>query len=386
MRNLQTYFDVKETSFILSSDGFTKFIIQPSFASLTDDTKYDAASFAQVNKGFIVMDDVKEDSKGRPIVDIWQQFNVLHPMNADCTTTTSQLLNVGTRQINTSAVGANTDLCLNGVFIKELEKYRSNPEWLLSLTVQALFKAICTDTKTNTWFGNVTRPNPTNATGGYTQSGLLNIIMGVNSFNGVLYYLGVEYTNGNMPSGQVMTITQGDPTNISPAEAVAVFQNMYNAQNNVMLGADDSTKCYYVNRRLYEAYRQYQRIGNGGNLGTETSTLINIIQHGIEVPSFNGIPIFVEPTWDNALLQINSYTKTGGVYNQYNLAILTLQGNFIFAYDKSFGIGAYLNATFRAWYSDDADMWKYRFASAMGAQIANPQMVVLAATNTTTLF
>lgn len=365
-------YNVTDNGFTLTTAGYTKFFIQPSFANINNtDGNYDIGSIWEgANKGFRVMTDVPKGSDGAPILDVWQQYNVLRPSTASCDNDTTGIFNMSTRNINVAPVRAAFDLCLPEFYQLSLEKFRDSPELLTNLVVNAIFKGIMTDIVTTTWVGGTKRSAPTNSSGTYTQS-QNNVIFGVNSFDGIFHYIGI-YINNLIPSSQVLTITQAGNT-ITPSEAFTAVKNAYDAQGYLMMAAANEQKAFYCNRIFYNMYMRYYQ-----TLGQTTESLLQYTVNGINTIGFNGIPFYVQGIWDAVLNQIAGFPA-----KQQNVLILTMQENFIIGYDPKYGVGGNLKTQFEIFYSQDAALWKYRFQTALGTQIANPAYMVVCATDTT---
>ncbi len=125
-------------------------------------------------------------------------------------------------------------------------------------------------------------------------------------------------------------------------------------------------KAFYVSQGVLDGYQEYLRLLGDGSAHTFAQ-----YANGVTVSSYNNIPIFPEPVWEPVLAELY-----GGP--NYNAAVLTLRGNFIWATDKEYGEGEDLKRAIMMWYEDKDLTWYSQQFLKAGTQIALPEHVVFA--------
>lgn len=324
-------------------------LVQPMFADILPTF---TGAYNGTLSEFQVMDNVSL-SRGTPLVELFGKGNILKRKEASCKTDWSNVATSGARKITITELYGAVEDCQEEFYQGCLKDFREMSPKFRALILEYFRKIMYLDLAVNSYFGDVTRAGDTQNRYSW------------NAYDGIFTKIASYIITGRIPAGQHVSIPAGD---ITPADAYALLQDMYDRQDEIMDTEADSNKAFYVNKKLAKAYERYlQSVGNGSCCGVE------YIQNGIPTLSFEGIPIYVEPLWDSVLKALNGGT-------QAHAAILTLRGNFIFGTDKSYGGGPNLNQGLRVWWSDDDEVWRYKMYLAAGTELIAPQHMVVGTT------
>lgn len=340
-------------SFTLDSLSFHELVIAPAFADLVPE----GFPFQGELNEFTLMDNV---ATKRPIIDIRKQQNILQRRDASCDIIYKKVFGASTRQISVEELYGATSFCRNAFYQGDLKDFRAGALDIFEPKILPYFQqAINTDILTNGYFGDVDRVG--SSTDAYSTT----------VFDGVFKWIGKYIDASVIPSGQTMTIADGESFTDSggPLAAYTLLKQMYDAQPVLMRAFTDQEKAYYVSQEIATGYEDYlaATATQGGN--------IIFLQNGIKRLFFKGIEILVQRTWTPVITQIKGDTGYA--------AVLTIRGNFVFATDRTYGEGEDGHTALEVWYEKKDMQWYYRIFLKGGTQIALPEFVIVAMTEWT---
>lgn len=334
---------------IVQNNAFFQLLIQPMFADILPTF---TGAYNGILGEFQVMDNVSL-AHGTPLIELFGKGNILKRKDASCKTDWSNVATSGARKITITELYGAVEDCQEEFYQGCLKDFRAMNPRFRELILAYFKKILYLDLAVNSYFGDITRLGDTQNRYSW------------NAFDGIFTKIAEYIASGRIPSSQHVSIPAGD---INPADAYALFQDMYDRQDEILDTEDDTTKAFYVNKKLAKAYERYLiSVGNGSCCG------VQYIKDGIPTLSYEGIPIFVEPIWDSVLKALNSGT-------QAHAAILTLRGNMVFGTDSSYGGGPNLNQALRVWWSDDDEVWRYKMYLTGGTELIAPQNMVVGTT------
>jgi hypothetical protein len=317
-------------------------LIKPNFSEVVQGTSKVPGALGE----FTVMDDV---STRRPIIDIIGNRNIFKRRDASCNIEFTPLLKGSARQIETSEIYGATKNCENEFYKGCLKDFRAKSTVFRDFIMQFFQKAIAVDLDSNAYFGDVSRSD--DSTGLWSW----------NIFDGIFKKYQRYISNGTIPAAQTCNIPSGA---LTPANAYSYLEWAFNNQNVLLKALPPTMKAFYVSDGIYYGYWQYlQSIGGAFD--------ISLYTNGIQKLSFNGIELKLEPTWSPIMTTLNAGS-------QADACILTVRGNFLFATDKDYGDGPYLNEAMSVWFSLDERAWKYYMCMKAGTEIALPEHSVIA--------
>jgi len=329
---------------IVSSQAMYELLVQPNFADIVLGTEKIPGALGE----FTVMDDV---SSKRRIIDIIGNRNIFKRRDASCNIEFTPLAKGSSRVIETDPIYGATLQCDNEFYQGCLEDFRSQSQKFRDFIMVFFEKAIKVDLDSNAYFGDITRSDDPAC------------LWSWNIFDGIFKKYAKYISNGTIPAAQVSAIPSGA---ITPAQAFQTLQWLVDNRNVILKSLPVTEQAIYVSGDLYYGYWKYlQNIGGAYNIGLYTN--------GLPKLAIDGIEIVLEPTWLPVMTSLN-----GG--NNANAAILTIRGNFLFATDKTYGDGPYLNEALSVWYSLDDRVWKYYMCMRAGTEIALPEHSVIAMT------
>lgn len=339
-------------TFSIDSLAFHNAVIHPAFA----DVLPQGFPYNGTLNEFTLMDDVVTK---RPIIDIRRAQNIMQRRDASCDIIYKKVFGATTRQISVEEVYGATQFCRNEFYQGALKDWRAKDPLFADKILPYFQQALNTDIASNSYFGDVARVVlPTSA-------------WSTNVFDGVFKWIKTYITNGMIPAGQTAAIADGaDFIGAGgPALAYALLKDLYDKQPVLMNSFMDNDKAFYVSKEIATAYEDYliATAATGGN--------VKLLENGVKVLYFKGIPVLVEPIWTPIITEI----KGSAGY----AAVLTLRGNFVFATDKNYGEGEDGKTALEVWYEKKDMTWYYRLFLKAGTQIALPEFVVVAMTSWT---
>jgi hypothetical protein len=208
------------------------------------------------------------------------------------------------------------------------------------------------DLVTNSYFGDVDRITPVNAT---FSTGI---------YDGIFKWMKRYTTAGVIPAGQTIAIANGKDYAAAPADAYALLKALVAKQPLMMGTFTKAQKAIYATSDIVEAYKAYL-VATSATAGN-----ITLLQNGIEQVSIDGIRIKEQPLWAPVIAEIKGSAGSA--------AILTIEGNFVFATDKTYGEGEDGKTALEVWYEKKDMTWYYRLFLKAGTQIALPEFIVYA--------
>lgn len=291
-------------------------------------------------------------AKGTPIIDIFTKTNILQRKDASCKTNWKQVAKGSTRRITVEELYSAVEDCQEEFYVGCLKDFRNRNPKFREITLDFFKKITGMDIATNSYFGDVTR--------------LENSEFSLNKFDGIFtkYAQYLAGTNNDYKP-QVGAVI---PSGVTPAQAWAVFNDAFDRRTRVMRGSMKSDLGFYVDEDLARGLSKYYA-SIQENVGQ-----INQYVNGLPTLNFEGIPVFVEPTWNPILSALNGDAPAHAL-------ILTLRGNFIFGTNDEYGGGATLSQGLRIWWSEDDEVWRYKMHLVAGTEIASPMNSVLSMTD-----
>jgi len=335
------------TPFRVNPKSMHELIIMPEFADVLDENG-DVTQPSDEEGDWMVMDNVVTS---RPIIDLFGSQNILKRRDQTCKLIYSTVGRLGAREIHTTKVYAAVEDCTEEFYQGAFADYESeNFDQFASQVMPLMSKAVATDLYTNRYFGDTSRISD--------PAG----VWSWNRFDGVFTQISKYITAGVIPSSQTFAIAGGA---ITPAAANTALDNAYNAQGDIMENMNDEDKCFYVDKKLAEAYHDY--------LVQSGVTVLSERMSGKPILYKKGILVKVKK-WNPTLKSLNSGTEAHAI-------ILTLKGNFVYGADTTYGGGPKHNEAIRIWYSMDDDVWRRQIHLKSGTEIAAPQFIVLGLTS-----
>lgn len=338
---------VQVQKLIIDSHALYDLIIQPMFADIVP-------SFSGPYNGclseFTVVDNVP--AKGTPIIDMFSKGNIMKRRDNTCNVVWSKVATTGTRKLTVTEVYAATKTCQNEFYSGALKDFRSKNAMFRQMIVEYFQKIFRLDIATNSYFGDTTRAEDTTDTYAW------------NEYDGIFTHLANYIADGTIPSAQTIAMPTGT---ISAATAYATIQSLVAKQDKILRTQPVTNKAIYCSQFFAEAYEDYLI-----SAGVSGGGLVGMIQNGVPALKYKGIPVYIEPLWDDVLLTLN------GGSTQKHAAVLTLRNNWIFGTNKEYGGGPDENEALVVWYSYDDDEWKYKIYGCFGTEIIAPKHSVVA--------
>lgn len=330
----------------IDSLAFFEVIVKPAFQDLLPINGYNVIDMLSE---FTLMDGI---ASSRPIIDILRKQNILQRRDASCDLNYSKLFSTSTRKIYTDEVYAAVKLCRNELYQGCLRDWRANRA-AFEDKIQPYFQsAVMTDMATNAYFGDTSRVVLPSAT------------WSTNKFDGVFKWLKLYTTSGVIPSSQTIAIADGTDYTASATAAYTLIKAMYDKQSPLLRAQLATQKAFYVSQEISDAYGDYlTQTGTNANGWTD-------IANGIKVLAYKGIPVLVKNLFTPVITEMKGSAGFA--------AILTLQGNFVFATDSSYGEGPEGKDALIINYDEDDMVWRYRVFLKAGTQIALPEHVIYA--------
>lgn len=334
---------------IYTVEQFISAIIDPAFVDLTPSMPYESSLF----------DWTPIDLRGRSsttLLNMRRTGNILQRRDASCDLNYKKLMNSTVRKITAEELYAAVRHCKHAFYQGALKDFRANDPIFDDKITPFFQQAFRMDMVTNGYFGSMNRA--------YNPDAQFSTTM----YDGVLEWLKRYSAAGVIPAGQSFAITNVDLRQ-NPSTALAVLDNAYDKQNILMRNMPAGDKAYYVSQNIVDGLEKYYK-----TLGQDTPTLVSQFQNGVKVYSHNGITIIVEPMFEPVLAEISGNANAA-------FCILTLRGNFHFAYDSLYGEGEDMKTALMVWYEKKDLSWYYQAFMKGGVQIALPEHIVYGITN-----
>ena len=332
-------------TFTLDSATFFNYIIAPAFADMVPD----AMAYTGYLNEFTLMDNVVSS---KPIIDIRRAQNIMQRRDASCDIIYKKVFGASTRKITTEEVYGATQFCRNEFYQGALKDWRAKDKLFGNKILPYFQGAMSVDLVTNSYFGDVDRITPVNAT---FSTGI---------YDGIFKWMKRYTTAGVIPAGQTIAIANGKDYAAAPADAYALLKALVAKQPLMMGTFTKAQKAIYATSDIVEAYKAYL-VATSATAGN-----ITLLQNGIEQVSIDGIRIKEQPLWAPVIAEIKGSAGSA--------AILTIEGNFVFATDKTYGEGEDGKTALEVWYEKKDMTWYYRLFLKAGTQIALPEFIVYA--------
>lgn len=337
---------MERQTFKVSSEVFHEVVIMPMFGDSLDNN--DSLSASTEDGDWSIIDSPKHRV---PVIDIFGNSNVLKRRDATCKIIYSPAARLGNRWIYGEDLYAATEDCQSEFYQGSFEDWKK-ADWDVfgSKIMPILYKAVAGDMFTNKYFGDITRSSDPNN------------IYSWNKFDGLFTHLATY-----VDQGLIETPTAIASGAITPTQALAVLNDLYSRQPELLENMDDDDKAFYVDKDIYDAYGDWLILGgNGGAISYSE------LQAGRQRLFYRGIEIKPKK-WGGVLKALNGGTKA-------HAAILTVRGNFLFKTDSTYGGGENRNEAVRVWYSMDDDVFRRQMYVQGGTQVIAPQLVVMSLT------
>lgn len=341
-------------TFAIPSLQFHEAVILPAFMDLVPNE----SPYTGTLNEFTLMDNVISQ---RPIIDIKRNANILQRRDASCDLQYKKIAKANSRAITVTELYAAVQQCKNEFYQGCLRDWRNQDPIFAGKILPWFQKATMTDIASNSYFGDVERPTISNGN------------WSLNQYDGIFKWIAQYYAGGVIPQSQGLSMPVTD-LRANPQVAVDVLQKLYDRQSVLMRAWPDNEKAFYVSQSVLDGYRKWLK-----NTGQQDQVIQNYA-NGVRISTFEGIPILVEPTWEPILTEIY-----GGL--NYNAAILTIRGNFVFGTDSTYGemdgdLGNGKDTTsLMVWYEKKDLSWYFQMFMKAGTQIALPEFICFATPN-----
>lgn len=333
-------------TFSIGALAFHEAVIQPAFADIIPL----GFPYTGTLNEFTLMDDVPYR---RNIIDIRRVQNILQRRDASCDINYKKVVGATTRQITTEEVYGATRFCRSEFYKGCLKDWRDHDPLFGSKILPYFQQAVNVDIASNSYFGDIDRVVP--ATNVWSTNVYDGIFKWLKRYT-VAQVIPSTYTF-QIPDGTVYTGASGY------LAAYQLLQQMYNAQNQLMYAFPDTEKAFYVSKEIKKGYENYL-------ISVGDMKQYELIQEGIKMVTYMGIPIFEEPIWTPIITELKGAPGYA--------AILTIRGNFVFATDSQYGEGEDGHTALEVWYEKKDMQWYYRMFMKAGTQIALPEFTIYA--------
>lgn len=330
-------------------DQFIKAIIVPAFADLTPDMPYESSLF----------DWTPIDLKGRSsttLLNLKRTGNILQRRDASCDLNYKKLMGTTQRKITADELYAAVRQCNHAFYQGALKDLRANDPIFARNITPFFQQAFRQDIVTNSYFGSLNRAaNPDSE-------------FSTTMFDGALEWLKKYSAAGVIPSSQSFAISDVDLRQ-NPSTALAVLDSAFEKQNTLMRNMPAGIKAYYVSQNIVDGVAKYYR-----SVGQSTLEIVGQYQNGVKVYAHNDIVLLVEPMFEPVLAEISGKPNAA-------FCILTLRGNFNYAYDSLYGEGEDMKTALMVWYEKKELAWYYQAFMKGGVQIGLPEHTVYGITS-----
>lgn len=327
-----------------------QFIVKPAFTDLVG-TPGSMPMDGWLND-FTVMDYVP---RRRPIIDVRPAYNILKNRSASCDLEYSKIMSFGVRQIETHDLYGAVEQCKREFYQGDLRDFEAQDQETFGGKILPFFQnAIRIDLATNVWFGDMERTKT-----GTQQFATTNV-------DGVFKWLATYTTDGTIPATQTVTAPVANlRSGTGPLLAYQLLQSLVAAQSELLRAMPDETKRIYVDKAILDGYRIYVR-----SLGNPPETVRLYNNGAVELTAIDNIAIIPVAIWAPVLADLNGDSL-------HHAAILTIDKNFVFATDNTYGEGPQ-NTALNVWYNYPQLSWMYQLFLRAGTQISVPELVVYA--------
>lgn len=336
--------------FSIPSLGFFELVIAPAFQDLAPD----AQGFNGTLNEFTLMPNV---TSSRKIIDIRRAQNIMQRRDASCDVVYKNLFGTSNRKVTVEELISAIKFCRNEFYQGCLKDFRNNDPVFEQKIVPYFRKAVNIDLTTNAYFGDVDRED--NPLAEFSTS----------LFDGIFKWMAIYSAAGVIPTAQTIEIPAGTDYTANPSDAFNLIKAMYDNMPDLMRLYTDSQLVYYVSPEIWRGYDDYLVAAGLGNTAYTTDVMT-----GRKNLSYKNVRIMQEPLWAPVLREIAGTAAYA--------AILTVAGNFIFATDDQYGEGEDGKTALQVWYDYEHFTWKWVMFLKVGTQIALPEHIVYAISDT----
>ena len=355
----------------INSQGFWKTVLQPSLIE-TGAAAGDGILPGSISENFVIMDSVSMN-QGAPLIDVYQNANILQDATASCAIDFKDVANLSGRRLYVKELIGASKFCGQAFFQGAMKDIRTNPAAKLefyNLNAKMFKNGLRIDNLTNAWMGDESRAETANN----VQAGQA-ILYSLNRYDGIVKRIS-HYLNTNVPGTTTKYIAAGQSTQLTIADANFVFgdgealqaiKQLYDSQSDLMQMFPDQSKVIYVDNRWYNAYRI-----DLTNKGLNNVQTLDYIRGGVLGTEYNGIEVRPMGVFNVTLAQLNAANPA----QQNHYGVLTLRQNFMFGLNKDYqNVGPYLDLSMYIYYDNHSRAWKYEAGLTAGIDILAPQFV-----------
>ncbi len=217
-----------------------------------------------------------------------------------------------------------------------------------SLLLETVINGITSDIKRMAWLGNTGA-----ASGAY------------NAFNGIWKQAIADgsitpYTSANSGSA------------LSAGDSITILGDLYSGANTSpeLLEAIQSGQygmpVFHVSPSVYINYLEYLETVSG------VEGAYRLLQDGTRVLTFRGCAVINHAMWNTTNCAASEINFGGGVVNNFNLALLTVDRNLVLAIDSTDP-----TAQVKLWYDDDAELTKGKSAIRTVSGYVSSELVAI---------
>lgn len=339
--------------FILSPNQFEEGAIAPNFQELVPGTGANASDYSGTLPEFTYMNDVRNK---KSIINFRRTQNLLQRRDASCDLIYKQVAGASTRQITVDELYAATKHCKHEFYKGCLKDWKGRDPLFGQKIIPFFRAAVGTDIVTNAYFGDIARPE---SNGEYST----------NKFDGIFKWF-KKFLGANLIKAAQTVAAPVVDLRDNPTIAYQFIKALYDRQTVYMRNVANNLKAFYVSQAVADGYQDYLLATGNGD-----ATTFAMYANGVTIKSYKGIPIMVEPTWEPVAAELG--------YANFNAAILTLRGNFVFGTDKDYGeddgtsLEGNNTTAVMTWYEKKEMSWYYQMFLKAGTAIGLPEHSVL---------
>lgn len=340
---------VKTTELTMEPGLFYELIVQPN---LNDIAAGFNGSYLGGLQEFTIMPNVSL-GLGQGLIDITRRRNILQRKDRSCNTNWSKVGSTGDRRVYVNELYGAVKNCQEEFYDGCWKDFRNQAPMFQQMITQIMQEALGIDMVTNAFFGDVKREELAD--------------FSLNKYDGVVTKIGKYIDDGTIPAGQVLAALPSGA--MTPLQAYNNLKALVEGRSDIMKMQPPTEQGIYIDYEWGYQYAEYLK-----STVMNTTNAINVIVNGIPVLNFDGIPIFIEPTWTPVLGVLNGGTMA-------HMGYLTIRRNMVFGTNKTYGGGPNNDQAYRIWYSNDEDVWKEKMHLVAGTEIIAPSQIVFGITN-----
>lgn len=303
----------------ISSQGTWDTILQPA---LSDTLSGSLFPNEIISEDFIVWDNVSL-GMGRPIIDMYQDANILRDVTASCILQYKDSANLGGRRLNVKELYGASRQCFQTFYQGDFKDFAQNPEaynTFFNYQTSSFTNAVRTDIATNSWWGKDSRPENETAQSGMT------VTYSLSRYNGWIVKYNQYLAAGSVPSTQSNTVvtSNGDGT-MTPQDAYNNLKTLVDSRSPLMKSFPTDMFEILIDVEWHRMYERYLISTGNGSIGAPAFNMA-----GVSANQFEGYIVRSKPIWTICMNQLLGGSGTG----YYGL--LTIKRNGIFGTDKNY--------------------------------------------------